>query len=49
MQKIANTKPLGERPKWTRPKHTIERNEQAREKAKHLRKVIREKQAVGVR
>lgn len=42
-------KPLGERPKWTRPKHTIERNEQAREKAKHLRKVIREKQAVGVR
>lgn len=25
---------LGEKPKWSRPRHTIERNEQAREKAK---------------
>ncbi len=25
---------LGEKPKWTRPEHTIERNEQARQKAK---------------
>ena len=25
---------LGEKPKWTRPSHTIERNELAKEKAK---------------
>ena len=28
---------LGEKPKWTRPDHTIERNESAKEKAKTLR------------
>jgi biotin synthase len=27
-------KPLGEKPKWTRPGHVIDRNEVAREKAK---------------
>lgn len=29
---------LGEKPKWTRPEHKIERNEEAKEKAKELRK-----------
>ena len=28
---------LGEKPKWTRPKHTIERNELAKEKSKRLK------------
>ncbi len=28
---------LGEKPRWTRPEHTIERNESAKEKAKTLR------------
>ena len=28
---------LGEKPKWTRPGHTIERNEAAKEKAKALK------------
>ena len=27
--------PLGEKPKWTRPGHKIERNEQAKTKAKN--------------
>jgi biotin synthase len=31
-------KPLGEKPKWTRPEHTIEKNVFAKEKAKELRK-----------
>ncbi len=30
----AEFQPLGEKPKWTRPGHTIERNEKAKEKAK---------------
>jgi biotin synthase len=29
--------PLGEKPKWSRPGHTIERNEEARLKAKELK------------
>merc|ERR1711974_441454 len=29
-------KPLGEKPKWSRPDHTIERNEEAKQKAKAL-------------
>lgn len=29
--------PLGENPKWTRPEHTIERNEAAKERAKHAK------------
>jgi biotin synthase len=28
---------LGEKPKWSRPEHKIERNEEAKEKAKVLR------------
>lgn len=32
---------LGEKPKWTRPKHKIERNEQAKEKAKVKRAELR--------
>lgn len=31
-------KPLGEKPKWTRPGHTIDRNEEAKQKAKELNK-----------
>ena len=27
-------KPLGEKPKWTRPGHSIERNENAKQKVK---------------
>lgn len=30
---------LGENPRWTRPDHTIERNEKAKEKAKEIREV----------
>ena len=30
-------KPLGEKPKWSRPDHTIERNEEAKQKAKALK------------
>ena len=30
----AEYQPLGEKPKWTRPGHTIDRNEKAKEKAK---------------
>jgi biotin synthase len=33
-------KELGEKPRWTRPAHTIERNEQAKEAGKEKKKVI---------
>lgn len=33
-------KPLGEKPKWTRPEHKINRNEEAKTKAKETRKVL---------
>ena len=28
---------LGEKPKWSRPNHTIERNEEAKQKSKELK------------
>jgi biotin synthase len=34
----AQVKPLGEKPKWSRPKHTIEKNLEAKEKAKEVKK-----------